>query len=115
MVYARALRLPLLRAMSDPPPLVDTRMLGKPKSYSGHRANWQAWKYVFKSYLGVLDSKLLDFLENAEGQTTPIVYASLKDEAQSSSRTVAFILSQLMQGATLQIVMNTPHYNGFEA
>ena len=53
--------------MSEPPPLIDTRMLAKPESYSGHRADWQAWKYVFKSYVGALDSKLLDFLEKAEG------------------------------------------------
>ncbi len=75
---------------ADPPPLVDTHMLGKPKSYSGNRTDWQAWKYVFKSYVGALDSKLLDFLDNAEGQSTPIVYSSLKDEAQVAARTVAF-------------------------
>ena len=105
----------LLCAMADPPPLVDTRLLGRPKSYSGHRGEWQTWKYVFKSYVGAMDSKLLDFLDGAEGATAPIVYGTLSDDAKTAARTVAFVLSQLMQGATLQIVMNTPSYNGFEA
>ncbi len=62
----------LAAAMADPMPLVDTRLLGKPKSYTGHRVDWQSWKCVFKSYVGAMDVRLLDYLDGAEARSTPI-------------------------------------------
>ncbi len=36
-------------------PLIDTRLLGRPNSYSGQRAEWAQWKFVFKAYVGAVD------------------------------------------------------------
>ncbi len=90
-------------------------MLGKPRSYSGYRADWQQWKYVFKAYLGALDVKLLYYVDDAECQQAPIPFFGLKPEAQKSTRTLVFIGSQVLHGTVLPVVMNTGDYHGFDA
>ncbi len=102
-------------AMADPLLLVDIRMLGKPKSYSGTKSEWLHWTHVFKAWLGALDINLLDCVEKAEIEAGPIDYNTLRADVQTSPRTLAFILSQVLQGAALQVVMNTPGYNGLVA
>ena len=39
--------------------LVDARLLGRPRSYSGNSQEWNAVKFVFKSYIGVVAHPML--------------------------------------------------------
>ena len=47
--------------------MVDTKLLGKPRGYSGNRSEWNQFKYVFKAYLGALSQPLLERVEAAVG------------------------------------------------
>ena len=96
-------------------PLVDTRVLGKPKTYSGQRADWPQCKYVFKACIGALDAELSRSLDAIELQGEAIDFNALSAPAQGHSRTLAFILSQVLQGAAPQLVMNVEGYHGLEA
>ncbi len=37
--------------MTVPTSLIDTKLLGKPKVYSGNWTEWNQFKFVFKSYV----------------------------------------------------------------
>ena len=95
-------------------PLIDTRLLGKPKVYTGAKAEWHQWKYVFLAYVGAVDQRLLSALELAEQQDSALDFVNFGDTAQQQARTMSYILSQMLQGGPLQLVMNSGH-NGLEA
>ena len=95
-------------------PLIDTRLLGKPKVYTGVKAEWHQWKYVFLAYVGAVDQRLLSALELAEQQDIALDFVNFGDTAQQQARTMSYILSQMLQGGPLQLVMNSGQ-NGLEA
>lgn len=105
--------LPFSRAMSAPG-LIDTRLLRKPRVYGGNRAEWTAWKYVMKMYASAVDAALLGALEAAESSATPLELLELNPAAQGHSRTLAYILSQVLTNGPLQLAMNCGG-NGLEA
>eukprot|EP00959_Pyramimonas_sp_CCMP1952_P068057 1420528-Pyramimonas_sp.AAC.1 len=51
----------------------------------------------------------------AEEQDDAIPLGPLSVEKKQYSRTLSLILSQVLTGASLQLVMNVPGYNGLEA
>ena len=65
------------------PPLVDARLLGRPKVYSGARVDWPQWKYVFKAYIGALNVEMHEHLESSEQQSQNILFEALGESAQS--------------------------------
>ena len=96
------------------PGLVDTRLLGKPRTYGGNKAEWTQWKYVLRSYLGAVNPDLLQPLQESEVALNPIVLDALEDKQQGNARTISFVLSQVLVGAPLQLIMNVSDMNGFE-
>ena len=94
---------------------IDTRVLGKPTKYNGDREQGVSWKFVFKSYIGALDSRLLNDLEIAEVQRDPLYLSSLPEGAQARARLLTYVLSQTLTGAPLLMLMNTESHNGLEA
>jgi hypothetical protein len=48
------------------PSLIDTKLFGRPKGYSGNRNEWGQWKFAFKAYIGALSSEMLRKLDHAE-------------------------------------------------
>ena len=94
---------------------IDTRVLGKPTKYGGDREQWVSWKFVFKSYIGALDSRLLTDLEIAEVQREPLLLTDLPEAAQGRARLLTYVLSQTLTGAPLLMLMNTESHNGLEA
>jgi hypothetical protein len=95
-------------------PLIDTRLLGKPKVYTGAKADWHQWKYVFLAYVGAVDQRLLTALELAEQQDIVLDFGNYDESAQQQARTMSYILSQMLQGGPLQLAMNSGN-NGLEA
>ena len=57
--------------------LVDARLLGRPRSYSGNSQEWNAFKFVFKSYIGVVAHPMLAAMIHAETLKEPIVISGL--------------------------------------
>ena len=90
-------------------PLIDTRLLGKAKVYTGTKAEWHQWKYVFLAYVGAVDQRLLSALELAEAQVSVLDFVDFGSVAQQQARTMSYILSQALQGGPLQLVMNSGH------
>ena len=47
-------------------PLVDTRLLGKPKSFDGREASWRTFRFGFLGYCAAMDPNLRQALAEAE-------------------------------------------------
>ena len=107
-------RLFLLLCAMAAPGLVDTRLLGKPRTYGGNKAEWTSWKYVLRSYLGAVNPELLQPLQESEAALTPIALYALEEKQQANARTISLVLSQMLVGAPLQLIMNISDMNGFE-
>ena len=54
---------------------MDTRMLGRPRAYSGNRTEWDGWTFVMKAYFGASDEHTLNALHIAESQPQVITLA----------------------------------------
>ena len=78
------------------------------------RSEWTQWKYVLRAYVGAVNPDLLAPLDAAEERQRQIAFNALTEEEQVQSRTVSFILSQLLSGAPLQLIMNVEGMNGSE-
>ena len=94
--------------------LIDTKLLGKPKQYSGNRSEWASWKFVFRSYIGTISGQLLNRLEQVERLADPVGLNRLTPEEIAESRTLSYILAQTLSGSSLQLLMNVEECNGYE-
>ena len=45
--------------------LVDTKLLSKPKPFTGRDDEWAAWSFKWKAHLGAMNPKLLSAVETA--------------------------------------------------
>ena len=70
-------------AGSSQPEIIDTRALGKPKSYSGNKAEFPSFKYAFKNYISAVNQTMGDRLHAAESEVQPILLSSMGDEARA--------------------------------
>ena len=93
--------------------LVDARLFGRPRSYSGISQEWNAFKFVFKSYIGDVAHPMLAAMIHAETLDEPIVISSPEDA--QLSRSLSFLLAQVLSGPPVQLMMNVVDQNGFEA
>ena len=51
---------------------LDTRLLGRPKTYTSHREDWPGFKFVLKSYVGAVSSVIRTKMDAAERSAIPI-------------------------------------------
>ncbi|CAK0861474.1 unnamed protein product, partial [Prorocentrum cordatum] len=92
--------------------LACAEFLGKPKAYSGRRTDWFQWKYASKAYAGTLDGDLPESLEQTERLISPVPVSGLNEVRRGQIITLALIISQVLQGSSLQLVMNVPGCRG---
>ena len=78
--------------------LVDARLLCKPRAYSRNSQKWSAFKFVFKSYIGVVADPILAAMDHPETLNDPITLAE-----------------SVLSGPPLQLMMNVGDQNGLEA
>ena len=74
--------------------LVDAGLLVRPRSYSGNSQEWNAFKFVFKSKIGVVAHPMLAMI-HAETLNEPIVISGLSPEDAPLSRSLSFLLAQV--------------------
>ena len=79
--------------------LVDTRLLGRPKGYSGNKEEFANFKYQLVNYLGAVDTALAEAAQMATQHDRPIHLAALPGGHQRPARTLSYILSQLLTAA----------------
>ena len=60
--------------------LVDERLLGRPCEYNENSKEWNALKFVFKSYIGVVAPPILTAVNRVETTIDPIAVGALSAE-----------------------------------
>ena len=90
-------------------PLIDTRALGKLRSFSGKEEDWPTW--VARGYLNMLDTRYRSLLEVSEGTShySDIASADLTDENKGLASVLFNLLVQCVDGRALE------PGNGFQA
>jgi len=85
--------------------LVDTRLMEKPGRLSQERDRWLEWRFRFENYLGCVDPKFLDEMDQVVGLTVPatIKEGPEKPAVQRRAVTLYAILASLLQGKDLSI------------
>ena len=74
-----------------------------------------AFKFVFKAYVGVVVLSTLTAMARAEPMTDPITIGGLSEEDQHKTRSLSCLLAQVLSGPPLQLMMNVGEQNGLEA
>ena len=115
LTFALILNVVLSMAGAATPSLIDTKLLGRPKGYSGNRGEWGQWKFVFKAYIGALNGEMLRRLEIAEKSLAHMQLGAFTPDEKTEARTMSYILAQTLTGSSLQLLMNVEEYNGYEA
>ena len=89
-------------------PIIDTRMLAKPRAFSGRDEDWSGWAVVTRAYCGALDPKLLDEMTTVEVLTNIQINLGMTDEEQKRSCTIYYIFVMLVEGRAQSMVTNCP-------
>ena len=87
-------------------PIVDTRMLTKPKAFSGKDEDWAGWVVVTRAYCGALDRRLLEEMANAEMSADMQINTDMTEDEQQRSCTLYFLLAMLVEGRAQSMVTN---------
>eukprot|EP00971_Amphidinium_carterae_P115118 2279954-Amphidinium_carterae.1 len=78
---------------------VDTRLLGKPKSFDGRDEAWPGWATIFRAYCGAISESLLEAMDEVEDPlTAEPANASLSDAARACSHQLYYVLAMLLEG-----------------
>ena len=79
--------------------LVDTRLLGKPRSFDGSEESWAGFAVIMKAYIGAISPDLLTSMVAAEAEANPIAQSLLDAASQQRSTQLYFILVLLLKGS----------------
>lgn len=94
--------------------VLDTKILTKPRTFSGVETAWSDWKFAMKTYLVVLDNEYEDELEQVEGKTEEVIENLSMTDTVSRSRTLFAILVSCTEGKALRIVRGVQNRSGYE-
>ena len=96
--------------------LIDTKAIGKPPPFDGEETRWREWSYVFKAYLGMMDSGMTPLLAASETSTEAIQLEQMGPTTQDRSQTLQYVLILMTRNRALRIVrLAGGSRNGFEA
>ena len=95
-------------------PLIDTRMLTKPKPFSGKDEDWASWAVVTRAYCGALDPRLLQEMNAVETLGTLQDNAQMTEDQQRRSCTLYYLLAMLADGRSQSMVTTCPVGLGLE-
>ena len=85
--------------------LLDTRLLGKPKSFDGTTDNWRQFKFTFLGYTGAVDSRFKQALIESELlQEAAITNAALPPREQRVSTQLYFILVLVLEASAQRLL-----------
>ena len=109
--------------MAAPPlasqiPLVDTRFLQKPRTYTGGPdSDWAGFKFSLMCYIGAMSDEVHGHMAQAAVSPAPVDMSAFTDAGKMSSRTLMYILSGCLSGNALRLAMNAggETQNGLEA
>ena len=89
--------------------VIDTRTLGKPKSFTGLTAEWTTWQFTFKAFACAAHPKMKDVFDLATRKgSDPVVNSDMTTELQSLSTQLYHMLVMTLSDQALEIVRNSP-------
>lgn len=94
--------------------VVDTRVLGKPETFKGEPSKYRDWIFILKSYLGAIDSRFPELLENVEGSDVAMYNATLTQQEVDLSSQLYYILVMLLRDRPLDRMHNVGIGEGLE-
>ena len=78
-------------------PLIDTRMLTKPRNFSGKEDDWTSFATVTRAYCGALDPRLLTEMMEAHASSDPVANVTMDNEEKKyRSQTLYCLLLMLV-------------------
>ena len=102
---------------TTPPGVIDTRTLGKPKSFSGQTSEWTTWQFTFKAFACAVHPKMKEVFDLATRKGADRVNASdITGELQSLSTQLYYMLVMMLSDEAQEIVpffTSTPFFNFF--
>ena len=85
---------------------IDTRLLGKPRDFSGTDAEFVDWSVVLRSYASLVNPSLGELMKTAETTEDIVEDVVLTPTEVESSSVLYFILLHLCKGPAMTIVVN---------
>ena len=116
-ILFRILAALLGAAMAGVAPIIDTKVLGKGiKPFGGdlEKHTWRSFKFVYMNYVGAVSSELREHMKAAADHPASVPLSCMAPEIRHESNTLAYMLSQVLEGAALVMIMNIEEGNGFE-
>eukprot|EP00435_Cladocopium_sp_Y103_P020520 s28_g5.t1 len=97
--------------------LIDTKAIGRLRTFDGKEDSWPTWAFVARSYLCLLDVEYGRLIKASESASrhTDIDFASLSQPVQEKAVVLFNLLTQSVEGRALQVMMNVEAGNGFQA
>ena len=92
--------------------VIDTRTLGKPKTFTGQPADWQ---FTFKAFACATHARMREVFELATRKgPDPVINGDMTIELQSLSTQLYYMLLMMLSDQALEIVRNSPEGVGAE-
>ena len=88
--------------------VIDTRTLGKPKTFTGQPAEWTTWQFTFKAFACATHARMRDVFELATRKgSDPVINSDMTVELQSLSTQLYYMLVMVLSDQALEIVRNS--------
>ena len=81
-----------------PEPIVDTRLMGKPRNFSGKEEDWAQWAMTTRAYAGAVSARLLLLMDQCEIQDSPSNVSLTEDSDRELSTQLYYIITMLLEG-----------------
>ena len=95
--------------------VIDTRTLGKPKSFTGQPSEWTTWQFTFKAFACATHARMRDVFELATRRgSDPVINSDMTAELQSLRTQLHYMLVMMLSDQALEIVRNSPERVGAE-
>jgi len=97
-------------------PLVDTRLLGRPKSFDGREASWRTFRFGFLGYCAAVDPELRAALAEAEQADLSVIGNAVLDASRRRLSTqVYYMLALLAEEPVQRLLEHAGESEGFLA
>ena len=95
---------------------VDTRTIGKPKSFDGKKQSWREFRLIFEAFGGTAHMALTDMMLNAESMGgAPVVLSDLDLENKSMAKQLYYMLVMVTTDDAHKIISNLEQGRGAES
>ena len=82
--------------------VIDTRTLGKPKTFAGQPAAWTTWQFTFKAFASATHARMRDVFESATRKgSDPVINSDMTVKLQSLSTQLYYMLEWKIRADSL--------------